>query len=125
MKKMTLDEYLAKRPAKRRNALYVHTENKGDLFDSYGITPFTGYLRRKELYEWAERATGHLTSEQLITLTITAKMLHRCKSAMYNALKWVLYTRDISFETVNVQNPAVVQASDPVSPDLPEEPDRV
>jgi hypothetical protein len=123
--KMTLDEYLEAHPSKNPNSLYIHTDNKGDLFKLYGIIPFAGTLRRRELYEWIEQATAHLTPEKLITLAITARMLHQANSIMFNALKWAMYSRDIPFETVNVQNPTVVQASDPVGPDLPEEPDRV
>ena len=125
MNKMTLDEYLATRRPKKANSLYVHTDNKGELFETYGITPFTAMLSRKQVYEWMEQVTAHLSREQLITLTITARILHQCNSIVFNALKWVMYSRDIPFETVDEQNPAAVQAPDPIGPDLPEKPDRV
>jgi hypothetical protein len=125
MSKMTLDEYLATRRPKKVNSLYVHTDKKGALFETYGITPFTEMLTRKQVYEWTEQATAHLSREELITLTITAKILHQCNSIVFNALKWAMYSRDIPFETVDDQNSAAVQAPDSVGPDLPEEPNRV
>jgi hypothetical protein len=119
---MTLNQFIESRlKKKKKNKIFICGD---DFAARWNLKAFQGAKTRAEMFEWVAEETAHLTDEALVTMYVTAKMTIP-GSAFYAALQWSMYSRDIPFETVNVQNPAVVQASDPVSPDLPEEPNRV